>query len=176
MDTVVGLDLGERCVGTRRALCRREPLPNRRGSRRSRRDVLRCDGRAGPRRIKLPQRLTRRRHDLHPACSGLADGNSVIIKQRMCGTSDSWTHFEPIPAAATRTMPSKRVNLLRLGRTMSVIIPAPSITNVADTGNYDSLDFDWQVFDRNSARSPVMLRACVIPSSSSGSWAKWQMY
>jgi hypothetical protein len=87
MDTVVGLDLGERCVGTRRALCRREPLPNRRGSRRSRRDVLRCDGRAGPRRIKLPQRLTRRRHDLHPACSGLADGNSVIIKQRMCGTS-----------------------------------------------------------------------------------------
>jgi len=79
-DSVVGLDLGEGCVGTRRTLCRREPSPSPRGSGRSRRDVASADDRAGPRRVALPRHLTRRRSDPQPPCSGRGGGNSGIIK------------------------------------------------------------------------------------------------
>ena len=79
VDSMAGLDSGEGCVGTRRALWRRYPSPSRRGPGRSRRDVRRGDGRAGPRRFALPRHLTRRHRDPQPSRPGRADRNSEKI-------------------------------------------------------------------------------------------------
>jgi hypothetical protein len=79
VDSMAGLDSGEGCVGTRRALCRRDPSPSRQGLGRSRRDVRRGDGRAGPRRFALPRHLTRRHRDPQPQRPGRADRNSEKI-------------------------------------------------------------------------------------------------
>ena len=90
VDSMAGLDSGEGCVGTRRALCRRDRSPSRRGLGRSRRDVGRGDGRAGPRRFALRRHLTRRHRDPHPSRPGRADRNSEKINGGCAERELSW--------------------------------------------------------------------------------------